>query len=304
MAPDISIITATINARTSIQRTLAAIFAAPARRTCEVLVVDDGSTDGTADMIRRLFPDVRLLVNPSNTGYAFSCNRAIERATGRFIHLLNNDVELLPGALDALADFLEAHPEAGAAGSLLLNEDGSWQQSAKALPTLRSAFFGGRSWITRLLPNNRFSRRELQHWRAQDGTPFVTGYVSGASMMVPRSVAARVGTMDERLFYFNDADYCRRIWDAGFSVHSVPSARSIHLDHKGGSRRSVRQRAWALMVFHRGAYIYSRKHSGLPALHPHQVFVFLSLAARLVGAGLVQFVREILGIDRRAYGQH
>ena len=139
---------------------------------------------------------------------------------------MNNDVELRPGALDTLADFLDAQADAGAAGSALLNEDGTWQPSAKALPTLRSAFFGGRSVISRWLPNNHFSRRELQHWRATQGKPFTTGYVSSASMMMPRSVLDRVGPLDDRLWYFNDADYCKRIWDAGFAVYCVPAARS------------------------------------------------------------------------------
>lgn len=299
---DISVVIATLNARDVLERNLTAVFAAAGRHTLEVWVVDDGSVDGTADMVRERFRQVRLLAHSPNVGYAYSCNRAIRQATGRFIHLLNNDVELLPGTLDTLADFLDATPSAGGAGSLLLNEDGSVQVSAKALPTLRSALFGGRSWFSRLFPSNRFTRRELQHWRAAAGVPFETGYVSGASMMVPSQVIQQIGLMDERLFYFNDADFCKRIWDVDRAVYCVPAARSIHLNHHGGSRKSVARRIWALIVFHRGAYIYSRKHSGHAAWHPHQLFVLACLAARFAASGALQFVREIAGLDRRAYG--
>jgi hypothetical protein len=300
---DVAIVIATLNARDALARNLRAIFAATTRLTCEVWVVDDGSLDGTADMVADQFPQVRLIVNGRNIGYAYSCNRAIERAGGRFIHLLNNDVELLPGTLERLADFLDANPTAGGAGSLLVDEDGLVQASAKALPTIRSAFFGGRSWISRWLPNNRFTRRELQHGRAADGVPFTTGYVSGASMLVPRVVIDEIGLLDERLFYFNDADFCKRIWDAGRPVYCVPDARTIHLNHQGGSRKSVSRRIWALVVFHRGAYIYSRKHSGRALWHPQQLLMLTGLAVRLVAAGALQLGRELAGVDRRAYGR-
>jgi GT2 family glycosyltransferase len=120
--------------------------------------------------------------------------------------------------------------------------------------------------------------------------------------MVPREVLDRIGKLDERMFYFNDADFCKRIWDVGKSVYCVPTARSIHLNHQGGSLRSLKRRLWALLIFHRGAYLYSRKHSGYPAWHPHQVFVLVCLGARLLGAACLQFAREVTGVDRRAYG--
>ena len=301
-AVEISIAIATLNARHALERNLAAIVAAPSRRSVEVIVVDDGSVDGTAAMVADKFPQVQLLVNPRNIGYAYSCNRAIAVARGRYVQVLNNDVELLEGTLDALADFLEQHPDAGVAGSLLINEDGSLQQSAKALPTVQSALFGGRSWFTRLMPNNRYSRRELQHWRAEAGVPFTVGYVSGASMMAPRDVLDAIGPLDARLFYFNDADFCKRIWDINRSVYCVPAARSIHLNHQGGSRKGLKRRLWALLIFHRGAYLYARKHSGYPVWHPYQLLVALGLGARLVGAAGLQFGRELTGMDRRLYG--
>ena len=301
--PEISVIVANYNASPRLEMCLRALRRHESRRPFEVIVVDDGSVDGSAEMVRREFPELRLIANEKNLGYAASCNLAIRIAQGRFIHLLNNDVELQPGALDALADFLDRNPGAGTAGSLLLNDDGTVQISAKALPTLRSAFFGGRSWFSRWLPDNRFSRQELQHWRAEEGVPFTAGYVSGASLMVPRSVLDAIGELDERLFYFNDADFCKRIWNTGHTVYSVPAARSMHLNHQGGSRRTFRRRLWALSAFHYGAYIYARKHYTRGAWTPAHVFVVLGLGGRFVVTGVMQLVKEVAGTDRRAYGK-
>lgn len=305
LTPEISIVITSYNSCQALRQSLEALerMGSTGRRR-EVLVVDDASWDGSPEMVAARFPWVRLLANARNIGYARSCNRGIAAAKGRFIHLLNNDTQLAPGTLDTLADFLEAHPDAGAAGSLLLNEDGSVQVSAKALPSFRSALFGGRSWLSRWWPSNPFSRQELEHWRAESGVPFTTGYVSFASMMTWRSLIEEIGPVDEQLFNFTDADFCKRVWDAGRRVYCVPAAKTVHLNHRGGSRRDLRRRFSLLIDFHKCAYVYSRKHSRQSAWHPLQVSVLGLLGARLLVTSLLQLGRELAGIDRRAYGDH
>ena len=304
-SPDISVVITSYNSRQALRESLAALRRLDEQRySVEVLVVDDASWDGSPEMVAQEFPEVRLFANPRNLGYAKSCNLGIGAARGRFIHLLNNDTQVMPDTLDTLATFLETHPDAGAAGSLLLNEDGSVQVSAKALPSLRSALFGGRSWLSRWFPRNRFSRQELQHWRADGGEPFTTGYASFASMMTPRALIAQIGAVDERFFNFTDADYCKRVWDAGRAVYCVPAARTLHLNHRGGSRRDLRRRVELLVDFHKCAYVYSRKHSRQPFWHPAQMVVLGALGARLALTSALQVGREVLGLDRRAYGEH
>jgi N-acetylglucosaminyl-diphospho-decaprenol L-rhamnosyltransferase len=304
-APEISLVITSYNSRRALAQSLEGLFQpAACRRTFEVLVVDDASWDGSPEMVAEQFPQVRLFANPQNIGYARSCNRGIAEARGRLIHLLNNDARPRPGALDCLADFLDAHPAVGAAGSLLLDEDGSTQVSAKALPSMRSALFGGRSWLSKWMPSNRFSRAELQHWRAEAGEPFTTGYVSFASMMTSRNVIDEIGPVDEQLFNFTDADFCKRVWDSGREVMSVPQAQTVHLNHRGGSRRDARRRMSLLFDFHKCAWTYSRKHSKQPAWHPQQLFVLAALGVRLAVTTTLQVAREVLGIDRRAYGGH
>jgi GT2 family glycosyltransferase len=263
-APDsgiaLSIIIVTFEARDVVVDCLESICRNPPHEPYEVMVVDNGSTDGTSDILRSRFPEVRLVRIPINGPYAVANNRALVLARGRYLCLLNNDTIVLPQAFDRMLAFLRKHPEAGAVGSRLLNEDGTTQVSVKSLPTAASALFGARSIITWLFPGNRYSRKQLLHLDCDMVTPFVAGYVSGASCMHPREVVDKVGGLDKRFFYFVDADYCKRVADAGYKCYYLPTATIVHLNHKGGSRASLRERLRRVVDFHLDAYIYYRKH--------------------------------------------
>jgi GT2 family glycosyltransferase len=289
---EVTLVVPNYNARAMLERCLESITRDPPARSFEIVVIDDASSDGSAALVRDRYPQARLIANRRNQGYGRSCNLAIAEARGRYVYLVNNDVELLPGVVELLADFLDAHPEAGAAGSLLYNSDGSVQRSVKAHPSLRSAFFGARSFVSRWFPSNPFTRAELLHWRAEEGQPFTSGYVSSASLMVRREEFDRVGDLDVRLTYFNDADFCRRLWKSGRAVYYVPRARAVHHDHKGGTQVSPRRRFLSVIEFHLGAFRYYRRHSGKPAWHPWNVLVVAGLAARFIPCIVIQTVLE------------
>jgi N-acetylglucosaminyl-diphospho-decaprenol L-rhamnosyltransferase len=270
----------------------------PPSRPYEIIVVDDASGDGTSAMVRTRFPAVRLLRNEVNRHYARSNNRAIKEARGRYIQLLNNDTIVLRHALDRMLAFLEAHPEAGGVGSRLLNEDGTIQWSVKSLPNPGSALFGARAFITRLFPNNRFSRRHLQHIGRDLTKPFVAGYVSSASLMLPRRVVDKVGELDNRLSYHVDADYCKRVADAGYKCYYLPSATVIHLDHKGGTMVTLRRRFRSLVEFHVGSYIFYKKHLQRSPWSPMQILVVGGLSARFLMSVTSQVAAELIGLIR------
>jgi hypothetical protein len=302
LTPVVSVIIASYNTREFLSRCLASLYRVPPQCSWEVFVIDDASSDGSAEMVRDRFPQVRLVVNRENLGYGYSNNLGIAKSHGLFLYLLNSDTEVSPGALDHLASFLKSHPDAGAVGSALYNSDGSVQASVKSLPTVRSALFGKRSWLGRWFPRFRATRSELLNWRVEKGTPFQAGYVSSASIMIPRDVIERVGELDTRLWYFIDADYCRRIWDLGRAVYCVPAAKVVHAEHLGGTLAGWRQRFRSVWRFHYGAYIFFRRHSGWAAWHPVTVVIVFGVAIRFVLALGLQAVKELTGVEQAVYG--
>lgn len=303
----LSVIIPSYNARDLLADCLSSIYQNPPSVGYELIVVDDASSDGTSEMVRARFPEVRLLRNEVNQHYARSNNRAIELARGRYIHLLNNDTIVLPHALDGMLAFLEARDDAGAVGCRLLNADGTVQWSVKTLPNPGSALFGARSIITRLFPNNHFSRHHLQHIGRDPEKPFVAGYVSSAAVMFPRHVVTAVGGLDERLSYHVDADYCKRIANIGYRSYYLPSFSIVHLDHQGGTMVSLRRRFRSLVEFHVGSYIFYRKHIQRSRFTPMQVVIIGGLFGRFMLSVVARVVAELrylavarLGLSRRA----
>ena len=302
----LSLIIPTYNARELLADCLQSIFRNPPSEPYEVLVVDDASADGTSEMVRARFPEVRLLRNNVNRHYARSNNRAIAQSRGQYIYLLNNDTIVLPQAIDRMLAFLREHPEAGAVGSRLLNGDGTVQWSVKSLPNPGSALFGARSIITRMFPNNRYSRKHLLHLDRDPNQPFIAGYVSSASIMIPRQVVEQVGELDRRLSYHVDADYCKRIANAGYSCYYLPTATVIHFDHKGGTMVSVTRRFRSLFEFHVGSYIFYRKHIQQSLWTPMQIVILVGIFSRFLVSLVAQALAELryitVALARRTVG--
>lgn len=292
----VSIIIATYNASGLLADCLRSIYENPPSESYEVIVVDDASTDRTSDMVREQFPDVVLFTNKVNSHYATSNNLAFRHARGEFFFLLNNDTIVLPNAIDLMLAFLREHPDAGSVGSKLLNEDGSIQWSVKTLPNIGSAFFGARSFITRLFPNNPFSREHLQHLSHDATKPFIAGYVSSASVMMPRDVVMKVGDLDRRLSYHVDADYSKRIANAGYHNYYLPSAVVIHLNHRGGTMVHWRRRFRSVVEFHRGSYIYYDKHMRQGAPLPMRAIVVVGLSVRFLVSLAIQAAMEAYSV--------
>ncbi len=278
----LSIIIATYNARELLSDCLASIYQNPPSEPYEIIVVDDASGDATSEMVRTRFPDVRLFTNEANRHYGNSNNLAFEHARGQYLYLLNNDTIMLARALDGMLAFLRTHPEVGVVGSKLLNEDGTIQWSVKSLPNVGSAFFGARSIITRTFPNNRFSRKHLLHLDCDLSKPFIAGYVSSASMMMPCAVVRKVGGLDERLSYHVDADYCKRITNLGYQCYYLPDAAVIHLNHRGGTMVSGGRRFRSEVEFHRGSFIFFQKHIRDTASGPMRIIVPAALFLRFL----------------------
>ncbi len=297
--PDVSVVIVNTNAVHMLERTLRTLYESGQRSTLEVIVVDNASTDDSVAMVRERFPSVRCLVNAQNIGYARANNQGMAAATGRYLFLLNNDTIIYPDTIDALVRYLDAHPEVGAAGSKVLNIDGTVQGTIKEWPTPMAALFGRHSWFTRAFPRNPFSRRYLVYLDQDFSRPFPVGSVSSCAMLVRREAIARAGLIDEKFFvYWCDVDWCRAIWAAGFEVHCVPDSVLVHDEHKGGTRPRGKRSAAAIIDFHRGAYVYYRKWHVPHPLHPAHAFAIAGLTVRAVLVCALEHLRW----SRRARG--
>ncbi len=294
----LTIVISCYNTRELVRDCLRSISENPSKEAYEIILVDDASTDGTSEMVREAFPEVRLLRNDVNRHYTYSNNRAVDEARGTYVLLLNNDTIVLPQALDAMIEFMREHPEAGVVGCKLLNEDGTTQSSAKAPLGPAAAIFGARSLVTKVFPNNRFSRRHVLHIGRDTGEPFVVGFVSGAASMMPLKVMREVGPLDESFFYHVDADYCKRIGDAGYQCFYFPSAAIIHLNHKGGSMANPLKRLRSLMMFEVYSYRYYRKHFLRSSLNPMLAVVAIGLSFHFLASACSQACAELAGLAR------
>jgi GT2 family glycosyltransferase len=224
---DISIVIVGWNAKHYLELCLESLEQAPLSRSMETFVVDNASTDGSAEMIERRFPWVKVIKSVENLGFAKGNNLAIRQCQGRYIALVNPDVIVFPGCLDALADFLDQNPKVGNVGPRVLNPDMSLQSTCRRFPTLWNNFCSATGLATKF-KNSRFFAGEHMFYFPHDRTMPVDVLV-GCFTMIRREAFDAVGLLDEGLFmYGDDVDWCRRCWKAGWEVVFFPGAQAIH----------------------------------------------------------------------------
>jgi N-acetylglucosaminyl-diphospho-decaprenol L-rhamnosyltransferase len=253
-APRVTILIASWNGWSKLRTCLTSIYASDLPATIKVIVVDNGSTDGTQDHIRQEFPQVELRENATNRGHTAAINQGFALADGDYVAVLDDDTELAPDCLRYLLDFSAAHPEVGVVGPRMFNSDGTVQESARNFPSALNGLFGRRSLLTRLFPNNRVARRYLVREFLETDEPFACAQVSGACMFLRREVLDAVGLWDQRYIgYWVDTDWCQSIRQSGRGIYCVPAARLIHHESNARGKRKSAHRTW---IFHRGAYQY------------------------------------------------
>ncbi len=233
--PTLSVIIVSWNVRDLLRRALASCRASWGDRPgLELIVVDNGSTDGTVEMLHEEFPTVTVFANEENRGFTGGNNDGLDRASGTYLLLLNPDTEVLDDALPRLIAYLERHPDVGMVGPQLRNPDGSTQSSRRRFPTLPVLFLES-TWLQSLLP-----RRVLARYYVKDRSPetaHAVDWITGAAMLTRHAVVDEVGGMDEAFFmYSEELDWCRRIRAAGWGIHYVPSARIVHYEGKSSEQ--------------------------------------------------------------------
>ena len=267
--PLLSICIVSWNTRQLLKDCLESIYADPQSPAWEVIVVDNASTDDSAAMVESCFPQVELIASPGNRGFAGGNNLAMERARGRYLLLLNSDTQVEPGALTGLVDFMEAHPQAGAAGPKLVHADGALQLSCGRLPNLTSEL------INKLLLHKLFPYFKLGRWDHAEIR--AVGWVTGACLLVRREVVEQVGRLDTRIFmFYEDLEWCMRIRKAGWKIFYYPFSQVLHL---GG--QSTRQNLGSMLVVSQQSLFYLfQKHFGPGHLHLLRLLTVVEMVLR------------------------
>jgi len=228
----------------------------------EVILVDNASEDGSPEMVRSEFPEVRLIANESNIGFGRANNQAMRVARGEFFLLLNSDTIIIDDSVQRLVAYVKSDPTIGIAGCKLLFEDRTLQTSSSRFPSIRLAILED-LMLYKLLPRRLQGELLLGGYWPHDHARDVD-CVWGAAMLVRREVFERTGGFDEQIFmYGEDIEWCMRVRDSGWRVRFNPDCRIIHLNHKSAEKKYGDER---IDLCHRQFYDIYRRRCGRVAM--------------------------------------
>lgn len=251
--PDLSVIIVNWNTKELLLNCLDSFYRTVKGLTFEIFVVDNGSSDGSPDSVRRAFPNIELIQNQRNLGFARANNEALRKSTGRYALLLNTDVILINGAVEKLVEFMENNPTVGIAGGQLINADGSKQNSFDNFPSLATEALN--KSLLRLLFPNRYPSKRVNY-----GIPIDVHSVIGACMIVRSRSIREVGLLDEDYFFFlEETDWCYRMRRRRWRVCHVPQAKIVHLQ----GRTAILVKDRAKIEYYRSLYLFFKKHKGM-----------------------------------------
>jgi GT2 family glycosyltransferase len=274
---DLSIIIVNWNTKKLLLDCLASVYETVMGISMEVWLVDNASSDGSVEAVSEFYPDVKIIQNTRNIGFASANNRAFKRICGRYAVLLNTDAVLTKGAVEAIYDFMEKNPDAGMACGQLLNPDGSKQNSIANFPGLPSLLLN-ETLLRYLLPGRYPSKRKEYKY------PIEVDSCIGACLMVRKKTMDHVGFLDkEYFFFFEETDWARRIKQSGWKIYFVPNARIVHLQG-----RSVGHDIRSRILYYTSRYTYFKKwHPNHYPLIRRIIFIRLFINAVLNFAGVV-----------------
>jgi len=256
----LSVIILTWNSKEMLCSCLSSLYSSLKISEYEVIVVDNGSRDGTTTMIAGNFPEIKLIKNAFNRGVAPARNQGLQIAHGKYILLLDVDTTVTVGAIDTLIDYLDKHPTVGLVGPKLFYLDGQLQYSCRKFPTLWTK-------VLRRIPikaAERFLADELYKNQNHNSIQEVD-YIIGACQLIRRKAIEEVGYLDEAMFYGpEDVDYCLRLQKAGWKVIYNPQAVVIHKEQRITKKRFFSKITWKhilslMRYFHKHHYYLSKK---------------------------------------------
>jgi GT2 family glycosyltransferase len=267
---DMSIVLVCWNNKTYLDPCLKSLYESGLKSTFDVVVVDNGSTDGSQQMLEEKYPDVKLIQNLGNVGLGKASNQGIEATNGLYVLLLNNDTIVNGAALDGLAEFLANHPEAGAVGGILLNPDGSFQSGYGKFSTLTEELL-----IATGL-GDLFKDGYPLHGRSDQIES--VGWMSSACLLLNRGALDQVGLLDEEYFIYGDeVDLQYRLIKAGWKVYFLPTSTIVHYGGRSMDRWKRRK-----MVYRGKLLFYKKNYNFLQTMVLRSMLVLISTGKLLI----------------------
>ena len=293
----LSIIIVSWNVKKDLENCLNSLYKNQPSYPFEIIVVDNASADDTVNILKNDFPEVMMIANRNNLGFAAANNQGIERAKGQYILLLNPDTIVHSGSLDVLIEFMDENEDVGICGPKLLNTDGSIQRSIRRYPSFRGALHRHTVFKSLGVFKSEY-RRWLMKDFGQDGQRDVE-QLMGAALMVRKSVLDEVGGMDERFFmYYEEVDLCYRIKQAGWRVVFLPQADITHLGGRSSEQVPVEKQLMAMTSLLK----FFRKHRGKSMTAVFNCIFKPAIIIRVICdlvIGILSYIFSVVTINRQ-----
>jgi len=285
---DLSVIIVSFNVREYLVQAVASVIEATASADCEIIVVDNCSSDGSPETIGLQFRNVRVIRNEKNFGFAAACNTGINASSGRFILILNPDTIVQPDAVTAALCFMKQHPEAGAAGARMVDANGTFlPESKRGFPSLRASLFRV-TGMHRIFPRSSFFNAYYLGHRP-DNLTCRADILTGAFMMIRREALEKAGLFDTSFFmYGEDIDLSWRLVKAGYTNYFVAESRITHFKGKSAEEDDISR----IRNFYGAMIIFARKHLGKSWYLPLTAGIKMLQAIRLTAASLRKSVKK------------
>src|SRR3989344_2170440 len=279
---DLSVVIVNWNTKKLLENCLISIFKFTKNLSFEVIVVDNNSHDASSQMVAKKFPQVKLIKNQENLGYAKANNQGIRLAKGKYILLLNSDTYLVENSFKKLANLAGSLKNLGALGPLLLNPDKSIQQSVGFFPHLPQIIW----WMSFIddLPGGTFLKPYHVDHDSFYKNQHEVDWITGAAFLIPKKVVGKIGMLDEKIFmYGEDFEWCFRIKKAGFKVYFSPSAKIVHIG--GGSVNKIRTNAF--IGEFRGLEYFYKKYKSHASLQILRLLLKMGTLLRIAAFAMV-----------------
>jgi len=248
--------------------------------TYEVIYCDNGSTDGTIEMMADEFPEVRVLDNGKNLGYCIACNQGARVANSRYYFFANDDIVVRDLAIPKLVKYMDQHADVATAGARLVFPDGREQWSGRLFPGMASSIFSRRGRLTKLFPNLHTVREYLCKDGVEKGEPFEVDWVSAAGQIVRPEHFWEVGGFAEDYYYWHELVLCHRFKQRGHKVVLHPQSVIVHYEGVGSGPRPFSRERFHIIDFHRGAFRAYNEINELHRFGPASVFAACMLTVR------------------------